>query len=394
MKYFLEVGSHQIMKNKYDVCGDVILTKKVEGENRKISILADGLGSGVKANVLATLTATMAINYIKNEINITKAAQIILETLPICKVRKIGYSTFTIIDTDIYGKVKIIEYDNPDYILMNGTKIRTPERKEVILKTISGGPDKLYYSEFQARPGDRIIVFSDGVSQSGLGKINTPLGWQMDSIKEFLKNTIQKNRFISAQDLAVKLASKALFMDSNKAADDISCSSIYFRKPRRTLVVSGPPFHKEKDNYFAHLAAKFDGTKVICGGTTANIISRELNRRMDVDLEDFKTNPNIPPTAKMKGFELITEGTLTLTKALTILRKGDSSSEQHSSAIRKLVNILLRSDVIHFLIGTTINEAHQDPTLPHELEIRRNLIKRFSKLLSTKYLKETDITFM
>ena len=157
------------------------------------------------------------------------------------------------------------------------------------------------------------------------------------------------------------------------------------------MVITGPPFYKENDRKIALMADEFKGKKIICGGTTSNIIARELNLEMDVNIEDMRKNPEAPPTATMKGFSLITEGTVTINNALLILKNKIKSTSKDSA--QKLADHLLDSDVIHFVVGTKINPAHQDPNLPVELEIRRNLIRLLCKTLEKDYLKETKITF-
>ena len=64
------------------------------------------------------------------------------------------------------------------------------------------------------------------------------------------------------------------------------------------------------------------------------------------------------------------------------------------NAATRLVELLLNSDIIHFLVGTRINEAHQDPNVPVELDLRRNIIRKIASLLETRYLKESRLQFM
>lgn len=390
MEYFLEADYYQICKHGYQSCGDSFYSVKTE--DGIICVLADGLGSGIKASVLATLTTTMAAGFIASKMDIKRAAEIILETLPVCSYRHIGYSTFTIIDAKYDGHVRIIEHDNPPYTLLRNQEILPIVKQEIPIKTFR--KSHLYYSEIDLQPEDRIVYYSDGVSQSGMGLPHLPLGWQEKGAEAYILSLLKANRFISAGEISKRVALKAREYDGNTAADDTTCAALYLRNPRRTLLLTGPPYKKEHDTVLAQIATDFIGKKIICGGTTAAIISRELNIPIKVNLKEIRNGGDVPPTADMKGFDLVTEGTITLSRALSALEEDASIDEMPDNAVKRLMRILLDSDIIEFVVGTKINDAHQDPALPKELEIRRNLMKQFCRVLEKKYLKSTKILFV
>ncbi|PKN75617.1 MAG: stage II sporulation protein E [Candidatus Cloacimonetes bacterium HGW-Cloacimonetes-2] len=388
--YFLEADYYQICKHGYQSCGDSFYSIKTP--DRIVSVLADGLGSGIKASVLATLTTTMAAGFISSRMDIKRAAEVILETLPVCSYRHIGYSTFTIIDAGFDGKVRIIEHDNPPYALIRNGELIKVEKQEIPIKSFR--KSHLYYSELELQPEDRIIYYSDGVSQSGMGLPHLPLGWQEKRVEDYIRDLITGNPRLSAGEISKIIAQKAREYDGNKAADDITCAALYLRNPRRTLVFTGPPYKKEHDPILAELAQEFTGKKVICGGTTAAILARELGTNIKVNLRELRTNSEIPPTATMKGFDLVTEGTITLSRCLSALEEDANLDTMPDNAVRRLMKLLLDSDIIEFVVGTKINDAHQDPALPKDLEIRRNLMKQYCKVLEKKYLKSTRIVFV
>jgi len=388
--YFLEADFYQICKHGYQSCGDSFYSRKTD--DRVICVLADGLGSGIKASVLATLTTTMAAGFISSRMDIKRAAEIILETLPVCSYRHIGYSTFTIIDASYNGKVRIIEHDNPPYAFFRNGQIQKVEKQEIPISSFR--KSHLYYSEIDTLPEDRIIYYSDGVSQSGMGLPHLPLGWQESGVESYLSALLNENSHISAGEIAKRTAQKARELDGSKAADDITCAALYFREPRHTIVFTGPPYKKEHDHVLADMAQSFTGKKIICGGTTSMILSRELNVPVRVNLKEIKHNQEIPPTATMKGFDLVTEGTITLTRCLRALDEDANLDLMPDNAVKRLMKILLDSDIIDFVVGTKINEAHQDPALPKDLEIRRNLMKQYCQVLEKKYLKTTNIVFV
>ena len=279
---FIEVGHYQVCKAKQVAPGDMFTSWKNPADGRIITTLSDGLGSGVKANVLATLTATMATRFVASDIPVKRAAEIIMNTLPVCKERGISYATFTLVDVEPNSKARIIEYDNPPYILVRSEEIVEPikEKFNIERKNKKSAPLReaiLYYSSYAIKPGDRIIFFSDGVTQAGMGSKENPFGMGFENAQGFVMEKIRKEPQISARDLAHSLVSYALSFDKFSAKDDITCGVIYFRSPREMLIVSGPPLSPENDSEFASSFDCFRGKKVICGGTTANIISRELN---------------------------------------------------------------------------------------------------------------------
>ncbi|AQQ71609.1 stage II sporulation protein E [Limihaloglobus sulfuriphilus] len=385
---YVEVFHSQIKKHGQAAGGDVFLSEKPARGRRTICVLADGLGSGVKANVLATMTSTMALKYVKSDIDVKKASEIIMRTLPVCSRRKVGYSTFTIVDISGGGKVSIIEYDNPSYILLRGDNPAKAEKTAFEIEAAGLGKRKLEYSSFEAREGDRMIFFSDGVTQSGMGSRVRPLGWGFEGAADFVAARCKAGKELTAQGLAEDIVERAEKNDGLKAKDDITCAVINFRRPRRLLVMTGPPYDNKMDSDLALKADAFEGRKIICGGTTAKIIARELDRDVEVDLNQIYSD--VPPASKLKGFDLVTEGTITLSKTMKLLSGSAELKRLAKDAAVRLASMLLESDIIEFVVGTKINEAHQDPKLPDELAIRRNLIRELVELLNKRYLKEAE----
>jgi hypothetical protein len=387
---FIDVDFCQQAKHGQVVTGDVFLSRKIKAEGRVISVLSDGLGSGVKAGVLANLTATMALRYTMSFVDVRRSARTIMDTLPVCEVRKISYSTFTIVDLDEDGKTRVIEHGNPPLMLLRG---QTPIPIERASLTLEAWKDRvIYYSEFDTQLGDRIVFCSDGVSQSGLGRAGLPLGWGSDRVASFLQRQVGAENEISARELSRRLVAEALANDGQVAKDDISCGVIYYRRPRRLLVITGPPFSRERDTELAERVQTFDGRKVVCGGTTAGIISRLLGRSVTMSLAQL--DPEIPPGAVMDGVDLVTEGTVTLGKVGEILERGDAAEMARKNPATDLVSLMLQSDIVEFVVGTRINEAHQDPNVPVELDLRRNIVRRITRLLETRYLKEAVVQFI
>lgn len=386
---FIEIESCQKNKHGQDICGDSFMTHKLVEEDRVISVLSDGLGHGLKANILSTMTATMALKFTASDVDLICSSETIMNALPVCRVRNISYATYTIVDIRNQTDISIVEMDNPPFLLIRNGEAITVPFKEVESPSLEGRKMKTY--SLKACPEDRLVIMSDGISQSGIGTEQLKLGWRVEGCKRFVLEQVCRDPQISARSLAGKILAEALTKEvGGKAYDDMTVAVFYFRKPRRLLVLTGPPFHQNRDAHFANIFETFKGRKVICGGTTANIVARELNREVVDHLET--TDGDIPPIATFEGADLVTEGLLTLTKVAQFLEKGETTSRRNAASM--LLERLLESDSIIFLVGTKINEAHQDPTHPMDLEIRRNLIKRIAKILERKYLKDTYVRYI
>jgi len=386
---FIEIESSQRNMHGEDICGDYFKTNKFIEEDRVISVLSDGLGHGIKANILSTMTGTMALKFTASDADLISSAETIMNALPVCRVRNISYATYTIVDIRNQTDISIVEMDNPPFLLIRKGEAVAVPFQEVESPVLDGRRMKTY--NLKACPEDRLVIISDGISQAGIGSQELKLGWRVEGCKQFTLNEVRRDPLISARTLANRILKEALRKEvDGKAYDDMTVGVFYFRKPRRLLVLTGPPFHEDRDTHFANIFDTFKGRKAICGGTTSKIVARELDREITVCLDS--TDENIPPIAIIEGADLVTEGLLTLTRVAQFLEKGESSPRRNAATM--LLDLLLESDSILFLVGTKINEAHQDPTHPMELEIRRNLIKRIARMLERKYLKDTYVRYI
>jgi hypothetical protein len=390
--FFIEINSQQRNYDGERISGDVFLYRYIKEEDRVISVLSDGMGHGVKANILATLTATMALNFTREHKEVDRIAEIIMNTLPVCSERKISYSTFTIVDIESSGRATILEYDNPSCVILRGNQIFDPSWKKVVLEKGKNSGKVLKTCSFMPEKEDRIIFCSDGVSQSGMGSESFPFGWERENISTYAASLVSNEASISAIMLAGKIVTMAHKNDNYKARDDISCATIYFREPRKLIICTGPPYEKDKDKELAAKVMAYKGKVILCGGTTADIIARELNRTI-IDELIFE-DPELPPESFMEGIDLVTEGILTLQKVNEILKIYNNSVKLGKGPADKIVRLIMESDEIHFIIGTRINIAHQDPSLPVELEIRRTVVKRIARLLEEKWLKKVTFEYI
>jgi hypothetical protein len=390
-RYYIEVSCQQKCHHEARVCGDVFLSKRIKEEGRIIAVLSDGIGHGIKANILATLASTLALKLTEEHKGVEELAGIIMDTLPVDSVKKTNYSTFTIVDIDVEGGVKILEFENPKTVIMRGGHPFEPGWNCIVLNSARSAGKEVLATSFTAQKEDRIIFCSDGVTQSGLGGDRFPLGWGAENLENFLREAVGEERNIAATRLASRVLDKANLNDGLMLKDDASCAVIYFREPRKLMICTGPPMNESADPEFAKILAGFDGRKIICGATTADLISREWKKPV-TDSNEF-TDPELPPISHMEGVEFITEGILTLSKINEVLKKYNQETKLGKGAADEVVKLLLESDEIHFITGTRVNEANQDPSLPIDLELRRTIVHRIVRVLEEKFLKETTMRF-
>lgn len=391
-KHYVDIDYQQKNHNRERICGDVFLTRFLKEENRLIIALSDGMGHGVKAHVLATLTATMAVNFTEEHKAPARTAEIIMNTLPECSERKMCYSTFTILDIDLYGEITIVEYDNPVCFATRGKEVLDLNWEKLPLEGDKNKGKIIRVCHFKPSVGTRIIFCSDGISQAGLGTDKFPFGWGEDNMQRFVSDLIARNSNVNSREIATKLINTAYRLDNFKAKDDCSCGVVSFVSPRNLLICTGPPYEKANDNMLATEVKNFQGRKIIMGATTGDIIARELNLTVQDKFDFFETE--LPPVAYMDGIDLLTEGVLTLNKIEELLQVYTPAYQPGQGAADQIIKMIRESDFIHFIIGTRVNVAHQDPTLPIELEIRRTIVRRVVKLIENKMLKEVKTTYI
>ena len=384
---FIDIDCSQKKKYNQNAYGDFFKSERFTDMNRVVAVLSDGLGSGIKADILACMTSTMLLKFLKENADIEKSCEIIMNSLPVCKVRGISYSTFSAIDCYDDGKAIIVEEGNPDFIWIRDGEVLKPECTIIESKNFKNRKMRVY--DIKIELNDRIIFCSDGATQVAMGTKTYPLGLERDGLINIILSKLKMDKNISSSELSNYLIKQIeLIAPDKKLLDDTSIVSIYCREPRESLVFTGPPYHIEKDNYYANTFKNFKGKKAIAGGTTANIISRELNIPVKTDLS--LNVGNLPGIYCMDGVDLVTEGILTLTKTMEYLEDNNYQND----AAGKLMRFMLDSDCISFLVGAQLNQAHYDPNLPIEIEIRKNIVRKIAKILEDKYLKKIKVQFV
>jgi len=372
MRLFYEWGTKQFQKHGEELCGDnVALARHADYVTLALS---DGLGSGVKANILSILTTRIVMHLMENELSLNEVVDTLGKTLPVCDVRKLAYSTFAIGQFFRDGRARVVEFDTPPFILLRGRKsVPVPyEERQIESKTIRE-------SELQLKRGDWIVFVSDGVVNAGIGGLY-PLGWGLDQIASFLQEHCHPD--LSAQELADKLAQAVWDLYCSKPGDDVSVVVIKARQKLVATVLTGPPADKSADEAIVTRFRQCPGFLAVCGGTTAKIVARYLGGKpLEVDLATAK--PDVPPLARVEGVDLTTEGILTLTKTNDLLHSGADKEtvKFDTDGSSALVRLCLDVDHIHFMVGLSVNPAHQNPDLPRQLGMKLAVIREIAEEL-------------
>ncbi len=385
MKLFIDAVWESLFHDGEELCGDKV--EIVRQDDFFLMVLADGLGSGVKANILSSLTSKIIATMLAEGSSLDEAVETIASTLPVCSERGVAYSTFTIIKVDRDGAVYLAEFDNPLTVYIHENVVWPIERKELCLDG-----KQIFVSQFMADPGDMLISFSDGVVHAGVGRL-LDLGWQYDNIVRYIEENYEPD--ISPRAMVHKLLGSvnALYMD--KPGDDSTVCAMRLKESMPATVMVGPPMNKELDRVVVDKLMYSKGKKVVCGGTTSQIVSKVTGKDVEVMI-DYE-NPAVPPVAHIPGIDLVTEGVLTIGKCVDYIKEytaGDGHSLDFvlnkKDGASKLCKLLLEECTeVRFLVGQALNPAHQNPGMPVSLGLKLNLIKELAHELEKTGKKVT-----
>lgn len=374
-----DVCYSSLNKKNEELCGDRV--QIVRDDASSLLVLSDGLGSGVKANILATLTSKIISTMISEGASVEDTVDTIAHTLPVCKERHIAYSTFMILKIFDDGQAYLAEYDNPPCICIRDGKLMNFFYDE---KTIAGKPVR--ESRFEARAGDYFIIVSDGVTQAGMGE-TLSFGWGWENVVSYVADFCALG--LSAPRLIRKILSVGYDLYQGKPGDDTTVSVLHLLPKQEVAFYSGPPKKPEDDSRVVTDFMSQSGIHVVSGGTSSEIVARELGKKLEVSVGD--DDSDIPPMSAIAGIDLVTEGVMTLKAVLEMLDryiKEPTSREMANLLDGKdgaaaLARILIeRCTDLHLFIGKAINPAHQNNDFPTELRLKFRLLDDIAERMS------------
>lgn len=370
--------------NKYteELCGDKV--EILHTPESHILILADGMGSGVKANILATMASRILGSMFLKGVPLEKCVETLAETLPVCKVRQMAYATFSILQVFNNGDAYLAEFDNPGCIFIrNNSLVKIPEN----IRVIEGR--KINEYRFTVRKGDTLILLSDGTIHAGTGDLLN-FGWDWKEIADY---AVKKSALtISAMHLATVLCQACDDLYQFKPGDDTTVAVMRITERKQVNLMTGPAQNQEDDEAMVHaFMADDEAAKVVCGGTSSLIVSRVLGRKLDVSVENVDST--VPPIAYIDGIDLVTEGILTMNRALSLLEQYTNTEEiteeffkelDEENGASMLAKLLIESCTeLHIFVGKAVNSAYQNTELPFNLGIRQSLVDRIKEVVET-----------
>lgn len=379
MKIAIDMAYKSSIKKGEELCGDKV--EIIDTEDSRILILADGMGSGIRANILATLTSKMLGTLLSNGITIDEAVATIARTLPISSVNGVAYSTFSVIQVFHNGDVYIVEYDNPECILVRSHKLKAIP---FTYRKLEG--KKIRECRFHAQIGDTLAVMSDGCLYCGVGDvINYSWDWhQLSVCAEHSEREIR-----TAAQMAGKINQACMDLYMGEAADDTTVAVVRIGEEKMVNILTGPPQSKADDARMVADFMKESGPKIVSGGSTSHMVARELGRRLEMSVTGA-LDPEVPPTSEIEGIDLVTEGVLTLNKATEILehyQSDDVTPEffdeliKDNGASRMACFLIEDCTTVNLYVGKAINMDYTEKELPFEISVRQNQVKRLADVL-------------
>lgn len=373
----VDIGWKSINHYGEQLCGDHVDIVE-NGDNSQVIVLADGLGSGVKASILSTLTSKIISTMMAEGMSVEDCVETIMATLPVCSVRGVAYSTFTIIHIADNREAEIIEYDNPQVIVIRNGEEYPVRRLEM---NISG--KKVYRSSVTLADGDFFIAMSDGCPHAGLG-IKYNFGWKREDIVSFMIEHVYSG--YTAKTLSHILIDEVEKLYCGKPGDDATACVLKVRRREPMNILFGPPSNRDDANRMMSLFFSKEGKHIVCGGTTSSIAAKYLGKPIKTNLSFEKSD--VPPIAEIEGVDLVTEGVITVNKVVEYAKDalGDNKLYEKWSVGRDGASLICRllfeeATDINFYVGKAINPAHQNPDLPINFNIKMNLVEELSKCL-------------
>lgn len=372
-----DIGYRSINHYGEQLCGDHIDIVD-QGENSTVIVLADGLGSGVKASILSTLTSKIISTMMAEGLSLEDCVETIAATLPICSVRHVAYSTFTIIHLINNETAEIIQYDNPHVILLRGGKNFEYPKTELNI-----GGKKIYKSVVQLCEDDIFVAMSDGCPHAGIG-LAYNFGWKREDIIDFVE-TVSVAGY-TAKTLSTILIDECYKLYGGEPGDDATACIVRIRKREPMNLLFGPPSNRDDCDRMMSLFFSKEGKHIVCGGTTSSIVAKYLKKPLRTSLNYEQSD--IPPIAEIEGVDLVTEGVITINRVLTYAKDYLADNEKYTqwSCKRDGASLICRllfeeATDINFFVGRAVNPAHQNPDLPINFNIKMNLAAELSDCL-------------
>jgi len=373
----IDIGYKSIHHYGEELCGDHIEVVE-QDENSSVIVLADGLGSGVKASILSTLTSKIISTMMAAGLPIDECVSTIAATLPVCSERGVAYSTFTIMHLIDNERIEIIQYDNPHVIMIRNGQNYEYSMTEIVLEG-----KKIYKTNIHLQEGDVFIAMSDGCPYAG-AEATLNYNWKREDIVAFMEVMVMNG--LTAKNLATMLVDECNKLYADKPGDDTTACVVKVRNRVPVNLLFGPPVDPDDENRMMALFFAKEGKHVVCGGTTSKVVARYLEKEIEPLTNTEQTD--IPPISKIEGVDLVTEGVVTINRVVEYAKDHVAENEQFENWYFKKNGAALISKIlfdeatdINFFVGKAINPAHQNPNLPINFNLKMSLVEDLTKAL-------------
>lgn len=374
----MDIGWKSINHEGEQLCGDHV-DVALQDENSTVIVLADGMGSGVKASILSTLTSKIISTMMAEGLKVEDCVSTIAATLPICSVRKVAYSTFTILHIIDNERVEVIEYGNPDLIFLRDDEIYDYPKQVIYVEG-----KEIYRSVIRLQENDIMVAMSDGCPHAGAG-LEYNSNWEWKDIANYVRNISAAG--YSAKNLATMLVDECDREYVYRPTDDATACVVKVRRREPVNVLFGPPRNRDDSNRMMALYFSKEGKHIICGGTTASIAAKFLRKELRVSM-DYDTDSDIPPISEIDGVDLVTEGVITMNRVVEYAKDSLDKNElyekwgfMHDGASLICRMLFEEATDVNFYVGRAVNPAHQNPDLPINFNIKMNLVKDLAECL-------------
>lgn len=378
MKLAIDMGYKSLNHFGEELCGDKV--EMVDTEHSRILILADGMGSGIRANILATLTSKIIGTMMYNDLSMDDVIPTIAKTLPISSVNGVAYATFSIIQVFDDGEVYVAEYDNPECVCIRDGKVHP---LPFVYREIEG--KRIRECRFQSKIGDAFVIMSDGCLYCGTEDIIN-YSWDWNRIAACSEEAAARTRTAAQMAAGINHACEEEY--GGKCSDDTTVAVARIEEDKAVNILTGPPVEQADDARMVKEFMETDGIRIVSGGISSHIVSRELGKQLVTSVGDL--DPEIPPTAKIEGIDLVTEGVITLHKVVELLekyQKDDVSEEffeelsRENGATRMVCYLMEDCTTVNLFVGRAVNQEYEEKNLPFDISARKNLVTRLEAVL-------------
>jgi serine/threonine protein phosphatase PrpC len=344
----IELDIQQQAKKSGQPCGDVVLWERNQAAT--LVILADGVGSGIKANLAATFTAQRLLTLLREDVPLREAFTSVVADSERAKKNQGPYTALTLIRILNDGHATALTYEMPLPIVVDNNYAFPMESKKR-----PGGSEPFTEAFVDLKKNDALILMSDGITQAGLGG-RMPAGWGETGVVRYINRCFQTK--ISVLELATRILEQAWRLDGSAQHDDASVVRLYARTGQVVTVLSGPPEDKSHDTAVVREFLDAYGIKVVCGTSTAALTAREMGRSLKMGKASIGYVE--PPRYELPGVDMVTEGAVTLNQVYNLLDEDDVELPNPTSGVASLYSLLRFADRVNWVVGRASNPAHHD----------------------------------